>query len=57
MGQSFKDGRKNVYDVERIGRPSIITADMVQKVDEKMKENKTLPSDYHLISAFEDTSG
>ncbi|XP_073976274.1 protein GVQW3-like [Rhodnius prolixus] len=38
--RAFKDGRTNVHDVERIGRPSVITEDLVQKVNEKVKKNK-----------------
>ncbi|GBM52668.1 hypothetical protein AVEN_246752-1 [Araneus ventricosus] len=32
----FKDGRTNVHDEERSGRPSVITEDLVQKVDGKV---------------------
>ncbi|KAL4706020.1 hypothetical protein ACJJTC_014242 [Scirpophaga incertulas] len=32
---AFKDGRTNVHDEERSGRPSVVNEDLVQKVDEK----------------------
>ena len=38
--RAFKDGRTNVHDEERSGRPSVITDDVVQKVDEKVTENR-----------------
>lgn len=38
--RAFKDGRQNVHDEERHGRPSVITEDLVQKVDEKVRENR-----------------
>ncbi|GBL96467.1 hypothetical protein AVEN_229921-1 [Araneus ventricosus] len=34
----FKDGRTNVNEEERSGRPSVITEDLVQKVDGKVRE-------------------
>ncbi|GBO28995.1 hypothetical protein AVEN_133416-1 [Araneus ventricosus] len=37
---AFKDGRTNEHDVERSGRPSGITEDLVQKVDGKVRENR-----------------
>ncbi|KAG8267154.1 hypothetical protein J6590_057724 [Homalodisca vitripennis] len=36
--EKFKNGRTNVYDDERIGRPSIEIDEIVSKVDEKTKE-------------------
>ncbi|KAL4704968.1 hypothetical protein ACJJTC_005453 [Scirpophaga incertulas] len=33
--RAFKDGRTNVHDEERSGRPSVVNEDLVQKVDEK----------------------
>uniref|UniRef100_A0A1B6GKI0 Mos1 transposase HTH domain-containing protein n=1 Tax=Cuerna arida TaxID=1464854 RepID=A0A1B6GKI0_9HEMI len=38
--RAFKDGRTNVHDEERSGRPSVITDDLIQKVDCKVKENR-----------------
>ncbi|GBN02920.1 hypothetical protein AVEN_193502-1 [Araneus ventricosus] len=42
-----KDGRRNVHDDERNGRPSAITEDLTQKVDGKVRENRrfTISSD------------
>lgn len=36
----FKNGRTNVHDEERSGRPSIVTDDLLAKVDEKIRENR-----------------
>jgi len=36
----FKNGRTNVHDEEKSGRPSIVTDDLVAKVDEKIRENR-----------------
>ncbi|KAL4104946.1 hypothetical protein QTP88_020222 [Uroleucon formosanum] len=36
----FKNGRTNVHDEEKSGRPSIGTDDLVAKVDEKIRENR-----------------
>ena len=49
--RAFKDGRTNVHDEERSGRPSVVNEDLVQKVDEKVRENRPdlAPSDYHLF--------
>ncbi|KAL4710086.1 hypothetical protein ACJJTC_016488 [Scirpophaga incertulas] len=33
--RAFKDGRTNVHDEQRSGRPSVVNEDLVQKVDEK----------------------
>ncbi|KAG8247473.1 hypothetical protein J6590_060629 [Homalodisca vitripennis] len=38
--RAFKDGRTNVHDEEQSGRPSVITDDLIQKVDNKVKENR-----------------
>ena len=35
--RAFKDGRKNVHDEERSGRPSVISDDLLQKVEENVK--------------------
>ncbi|GFU89680.1 histone-lysine N-methyltransferase SETMAR [Trichonephila clavipes] len=38
--RAFKDGRTNIHDEERSGRPSVITDEQIQKVDCKVKENR-----------------
>lgn len=38
--RAFKDGRSNVHDEERSGRPSLITDELIGKVDEKIQENR-----------------
>ncbi|GFU79334.1 HTH_48 domain-containing protein [Trichonephila clavipes] len=38
--RTFKDGPTNIHDEERIGRPSVITDELIQKVDCKVKENR-----------------
>ncbi|GBO24059.1 hypothetical protein AVEN_265749-1 [Araneus ventricosus] len=38
--RAFKGGSTNVHDEERSERPSVITEDMVQKVDAKVRENR-----------------
>ena len=38
---AFKEGRKNVHDEERSGRTSVISDDLLQKVDEKVKMNRS----------------
>ncbi|GBM82900.1 hypothetical protein AVEN_155828-1 [Araneus ventricosus] len=37
---AIKDGRMHVRDKKRRGRPSVITEDLVQIVDEKIRENR-----------------
>jgi hypothetical protein len=34
----FKDGRRNVHDEERSGRPSVLSEDFVQSVDQNIYE-------------------
>lgn len=36
----FKSGRTNIHDEERSGRPSVVSNDLVKKVDEKVRENR-----------------
>jgi hypothetical protein len=36
----FKDGRTNVHDKERSGRPSVMSDDLVQSVDQKILERR-----------------
>ncbi|GFU20501.1 histone-lysine N-methyltransferase SETMAR [Trichonephila clavipes] len=38
--RAFKDGRENVLDEPRSGRPSVITDDLVKAVDEKIREDR-----------------
>jgi hypothetical protein len=37
----FKDWRKNVHDEERSGRPSVVSDDLVQNVDQKTCERRS----------------
>ena len=39
----FKDRRENVHDELRSGRPSVITDDLVNAVDEKIREDRRFP--------------
>uniref|UniRef100_A0A670YH07 Mos1 transposase HTH domain-containing protein n=1 Tax=Pseudonaja textilis TaxID=8673 RepID=A0A670YH07_PSETE len=36
----FKNGRTNIHDEQRSGRPSIVTDELVAKVDVKIRENR-----------------
>jgi hypothetical protein len=36
----FKDARTNIYDEERSGRPSVVSDDLVQSVEEKNCERR-----------------
>lgn len=38
--QLFREGRTNVHDEKRSGRPSVITDDLVEKIDGKIRENR-----------------
>ncbi|GBM69536.1 hypothetical protein AVEN_148365-1 [Araneus ventricosus] len=38
--RQFNDGRTNVHDEERIGRPSVVNDGLVAKVNEKIRENR-----------------
>ncbi|GFV03554.1 HTH_48 domain-containing protein [Trichonephila clavipes] len=38
--RAFKDGRENVHDEPRSGRPSVITDDLVNAVVEKIREDR-----------------
>ncbi|GFX12532.1 uncharacterized protein TNCV_3156531 [Trichonephila clavipes] len=40
--RAFMDGRENVHDEPRSGRPSVITDDLVNAVDEKIREDRRL---------------
>ncbi|KAL4704839.1 hypothetical protein ACJJTC_001314 [Scirpophaga incertulas] len=48
--RAFKDGRTNVHDEERSGRPSVVNEDLVQKVDEKSSCRAVLTSDANLVA-------
>ena len=36
----FNEGRENVHDDPRSGRPSVVNEDLVRAVEEKIRENK-----------------
>jgi hypothetical protein len=36
----FKNGRINVHDEERAGRPTVVTQELVQMIDKKVRENR-----------------
>jgi hypothetical protein len=36
----FKNGRTNVHDEGRAGRPTVVTQELVQMIDEKVRENR-----------------
>lgn len=38
--RAFKDGRTNVHDEQRSGRPSVVNESLVQEVDNKVRENR-----------------
>ncbi|GFW93903.1 uncharacterized protein TNCV_4221821 [Trichonephila clavipes] len=38
--KKFKDGRTNDHDKKRSGRPSVITDDLMQVVEPKIRENR-----------------
>ncbi|GFT58095.1 histone-lysine N-methyltransferase SETMAR [Trichonephila clavipes] len=38
--RQFNEGRSEVHDEERSGRPSFITEELVHAIDEKIKENR-----------------
>ena len=40
-GRLFKEGRTNVHDEERSGRPSVITDDLVEKVNTTIRGKKS----------------
>ncbi|GBN72669.1 hypothetical protein AVEN_211056-1 [Araneus ventricosus] len=52
---AFKDVPTNIHNEERSGRPSVITEDLVQKVDGKVRENRffsisTLSNEFPQVS-------
>jgi hypothetical protein len=36
----FSEGRTNIHDDERIGRPSLVNVDLLGQVNEKIRENR-----------------
>jgi transposase len=38
--RSFKGGRTNIHDKDRSGRPSVVTNELVQKIDGKVRDNR-----------------
>ncbi|GBL72066.1 hypothetical protein AVEN_115080-1 [Araneus ventricosus] len=38
--RQFNDGRTNVHDEARSGRPSVVNDDLVTKANEKIRENR-----------------
>jgi transposase len=38
--RKFSEGRTNVCNDDRSGRPSVVTADLLDQVNEKIRENK-----------------
>jgi len=39
----FNDGRENVHDEARSGRPSLVNDDLVRKVNERMRDDRRFP--------------
>jgi hypothetical protein len=40
MGRHFNDGRENVQDDPRSGRPSVVNEDLVGVLEEQIQENR-----------------
>ena len=38
--RAFKENHINIQDVEQSGRSSVITQNLVEKIDKKLKENR-----------------
>lgn len=38
--RQFNDGRTNVHDEARCGRPSVVSDELVEKVNENIRENR-----------------
>ena len=38
--RQFESGRDNVHDDKRSGRPSVVTPDLVQQIEVKIRENR-----------------
>jgi hypothetical protein len=41
--RQFESGRDNVHDSKRSGRPNIVTSDLVQQIELKIRENRSFP--------------
>jgi len=57
--RQFNEGRENVHDDPRSGRPSVVNEDLVRTVEEKIRENRRLaitPLPLHFSSNFTVTS-
>ncbi|GFX55028.1 mariner Mos1 transposase [Trichonephila clavipes] len=53
--RKFKDGRTNIHDEERSGRPSVITDGLMQVVETKNRKNSTFTITTHSLE-FPDIS-
>ena len=42
----FNEGRENVHDEARIGRPSMVNVDLVRKVNERVRDDRR---DFHVF--------
>ena len=40
MSSDFNEGRENVHDEARSGRPSLVNDDLVRKVNERVRDNR-----------------
>jgi len=38
--QMFNEGRENVHDEARVGRPSLVNDDLVRKVNERVRDDR-----------------
>jgi len=38
--RSFKEGRSNVHDEDRSGRPSVVSENLIERIDTKIRENR-----------------
>ncbi|KAG8295204.1 hypothetical protein J6590_085189 [Homalodisca vitripennis] len=52
MGSFFFNGRMNVHDEDRSGRPSLVSDDLVNKVDEKIRKNRHFTISDHFPETF-----
>lgn len=41
----FNEGRTNIHDEDRSGRPTVISDELTQKVDEKIRQNRRFTID------------
>jgi transposase len=47
----FSEGRTNVHDEDRSGRPSLVTADLLDQVNEKIRENRRFTTCEEFLAA------